>query len=829
MNKPLVIAYKPFRAMNMKANTSKEKSFYTQGQRFAARILFILWLLASVNPESVLAIPKRQPATTSPGDPSLASTPPTPLPGGILQLPPDAPGSFWGDSVASSPSTDAALQRQRPSSLLPRTLDKLTSRVWGPRPQATPRTPAGPIAEGSEAASSSNQHPAVAPSDDIIISSPATPSTLKQLMSREDVPDNKTLVLALNAAPSQEQRQWLEKAVEWFDGRSIATLYPAAIRDYAALAHIQVTPANSELLKRYLHSLCNKVKEGPFGEELLIQALAYVLAHINKAIFVGDPHSLLTLGDNLLAKLNPSQREFKQADYPSARASLEALFQALFLAKEVAPGHLNVREGGLYQSFRNRLQEIINRAQYYPVIYQSRILMQTLRLLESSEPDLEGNLRRIAQGLLGVANLVAVGQGLATGELKPAELQEGIGLLQQAFEGQRIQPEAWYSELLSLEAAMVQCLQQQALASYPEPTELVQRAKDIPAQCRKRERLAALIGSDKINQYKQAFRFGIVMQLRTLSLAGPTPELRQGSIERLIALGQPSSWGPKTEVMAGLRESLALVASQSQSERASEATSARKALEGFTADASAAQWLAGEELPAKLQRLREQTTQRPPSDEEGLFVQVRQSPRPATPTLLPGASSISPEAWEAIHAQLVSYYSGSDFPYVPSLFDEQDSKHVQALECQLMLREKKLAKQETKEASGVREDQVASHHMRLEEVKTPIALQDLFKARSVRPDKPVQAVDRILLTGDPGTGKTTVSKKLAYLWSEKQWGQEFHTLYLLPVRNLQKDRYNEDNYRKLNTLATAIVNNCFIPPSNEDEYKRLRAIILRKS
>ena len=86
---------------------------------------------------------------------------------------------------------------------------------------------------------------------------------------------------------------------------------------------------------------------------------------------------------------------------------------------------------------------------------------------------------------------------------------------------------------------MVQCLQQQALASYPEPTELVQRAKDIPAQCRKRERLAALIGSDKINQYKQAFRFGIVMQLRTLSLAGPTPELRQGSIERLIALGQP--------------------------------------------------------------------------------------------------------------------------------------------------------------------------------------------------------------------------------------------------------------------------------------------------
>ena len=431
MNKPLAIAYKPFRAMNMKANTSKERNFYTQGQRFAARILFILWLLASVNPESVLAIPKRQPATTSPGDPSLASTPPTPLPGGAFQLPPDAPGSFWGGSVGSSPSTDAGLQRQRPSSLLPRTLDKLTSRVWGPRPQATPRTPAGPIAEGSEAASSSNQHPAVAPSDDIIISSPATPSTLKQLMSREDVPDNKTLVLALNAAPSQEQRQWLEKAVEWFDGRSIATLYPAAIRDYAALAHIQVTPENGELLGRYLHSLCNKVRDGYHGEKPLIQALAYVLAHIDTAVFAdGDPQTLLTLGRNLLSKLDPSQRELSQADYPSACASLEAFFQTLLLVEKIAsPGCLHVQDDSLYQHFRSGLQKIIDRAQYYPVRYQSRILLQTLRLLEDPAPDLEGNLKRITQGLLGVANLVAVGQGLATGELKPAELQEGIGLL----------------------------------------------------------------------------------------------------------------------------------------------------------------------------------------------------------------------------------------------------------------------------------------------------------------------------------------------------------------------------------------------------------------
>ena len=118
----MAIAYKPFIAMNV--NTSKGKDFYTQGQRFAARVLFIVWLLASSSPESILATPKRQPAmtptpTTSPQGPSLASTPPTPLPGGILQLPPDSPGSFWGDSVASSPSIDAALQQRMSQEAVP--------------------------------------------------------------------------------------------------------------------------------------------------------------------------------------------------------------------------------------------------------------------------------------------------------------------------------------------------------------------------------------------------------------------------------------------------------------------------------------------------------------------------------------------------------------------------------------------------------------------------------------------------------------------------------------------------------------------------------------
>ena len=113
VNKPLRIAEKPFKSM--KTNTSKKRNFYTQGQRFTARVLFILWLLASSSPEGALAVPKHQmtPVTmTSPGEPSLASAPPALPPGGALQLAPDSPGVFWGDSTGSSPAIDAALQQR---------------------------------------------------------------------------------------------------------------------------------------------------------------------------------------------------------------------------------------------------------------------------------------------------------------------------------------------------------------------------------------------------------------------------------------------------------------------------------------------------------------------------------------------------------------------------------------------------------------------------------------------------------------------------------------------------------------------------------------------
>ena len=903
----------------MKTNTSKEKKFYTQGQRFAARILFILWLLASVNPESVLAIPKRQPATTSPGDPSPAST--APLPGGALELPPDSPGAFWGDSIGSSPSTDAGLQSAH--GLRARTLDKLVASFWSPRPQATPRPLGGPVAEGvTEVAST--QRPLQA---------------LQARIAQGDIASTGDLVTAINSTQNPQEREvleeWLAAYIGHFSHQSVQDLvsnHSTYLLEYNQLTHIcPLSERTKELLRSYFVELSRKIEqEAHLDHSLpLMESLVCALNKLDKQVFGNNSAPLIWLANKLLARVDPGEVIFSASGYPTHGTSLDALHQVLSLVGCLDPSWDSTDKEGIYQRFKGQLEAIEKAAQeqeYYPISYHTQLLRQSLSSLElnKKEAQLKDICRRTFSGIQCLGCLYQGLRGLLELELELDALKEAYDHFQEALRSERIEKQAWYSAYQALRlSSLLSRMSQDSEAGWSYYQAFESHLDEFLA--RRVARWRKLFGQEG----RKALRYGIVQELVSLALYSRIPSVRRGSVERLQELSDPDVWGEKADVLRALLEGLADVAVYEGID-SQERSMARGALEDIVSGASADQevtsWLEGQSLDQKLGS-RPVSSSRPAGRElfeavQGAIARGFKPEVDLTPVLEPladierrlaripsvsghhrlakqiselhaklsqsqasrhqdrsamslddnpafkkllskiasieeevrqgassdqlegrldsvqaqlselqailagglprGSASLSPAELQEIHKSLVAYYSGSDFPYVPSLFEEQSSKHVKDLECQLMLREKKLAKQETKEASGDREDQVASHHMRLEEVKTPIALQDLFKARSVRPDKPVQAVDRILLTGDPGTGKTTVSKKLAYLWSEKQWGQEFHSLYLLPVRNLKEKEYDGTRYNRDKTLSTAIVNNCFIPPSNEDEYKRLR-------
>jgi len=103
--------------------------------------------------------------------------------------------------------------------------------------------------------------------------------------------------------------------------------------------------------------------------------------------------------------------------------------------------------------------------------------------------------------------------------------------------------------------------------------------------------------------------------------------------------------------------------------------------------------------------------------------------------------------------------------------------------------------------------------------KTPILRDDLFVSRVWDPRKPARVPNKVLIIGAPGTGKTTLSKQLAYLWAVEEWGPDFDTLYLLPVRALRSRYHGSDA-----TLPQAILNNCWgsgCPNSHNEAYKAL--------
>ena len=161
------------------------------------------------------------------------------------------------------------------------------------------------------------------------------------------------------------------------------------------------------------------------------------------------------------------------------------------------------------------------------------------------------------------------------------------------------------------------------------------------------------------------------------------------------------------------------------------------------------------------------------------------------------------------------------FSEVPSFFPEDPKTPMSEIQCHLMLLEQVKVKESLPAGN---ENQLMAIHERIEWQKRPIALCDLFNHRSVKPDGPIEEISKVLLIGEAGTGKTTLSHKIVHDWAQGHWGADFTALYLLPVRNLRKDQYNKSTFRTEPTLATAIVRECFPAECRKEDqdFKRLR-------
>ena len=114
-------------------------------------------------------------------------------------------------------------------------------------------------------------------------------------------------------------------------------------------------------------------------------------------------------------------------------------------------------------------------------------------------------------------------------------------------------------------------------------------------------------------------------------------------------------------------------------------------------------------------------------------------------------------------------------------------------------------------------DHPREHYEQKNKVAKPISLEELFKPRSSKPDEPKSEIRKVLLYGNPGSGKTCIGKAIAHKWALGEIMPEFEAIYVIPIRRVNVIRSKSPHGVTLKDMVAQI---CFRERS-DDEYEDL--------
>ncbi len=150
---------------------------------------------------------------------------------------------------------------------------------------------------------------------------------------------------------------------------------------------------------------------------------------------------------------------------------------------------------------------------------------------------------------------------------------------------------------------------------------------------------------------------------------------------------------------------------------------------------------------------------------------------------------------------------GTEFGYHVKEMEHHVVVYEEIVERTLAKRREGRAKEAGAEDPQTQErDHPREHYEQKRKVANPISLEDLFKPRSLKAGDTKSEIRRVLLYGNPGSGKTCISKVIAHRWALGEIMREFEAIYVVPIRkiNVAKSKGPQGL-----TLKDAVAQTCF--------------------
>ena len=364
------------------------------------------------------------------------------------------------------------------------------------------------------------------PPDDRVVSSLRETDErrlLRELSIDNNIRKTSSLVAVYNRESSEHQRTALYKWLRLYGEKTEKSLHPEAVLDYAEISRIvPKTREDEELLRTLLVNISSRFKPDQFVETNTGKALYETLLNMPPVVFE-DTTQLLSLTEKLLSSLarRPILNRSSFKDHKSTFFSLRFILG--YLETFSQPRLSRVKKQEFRQLVVEKRRELGSSFKYYPVHFHFMIIEKSIERLTATD---DSSLRRrsLRQSIAEAFGMHQMIQKLMPSmssmdlrELTPKNAVEKI----KAGSTAGIQEEHWLYLIQKLADAGMKALQ---------------RAEDMESFTDWCNAIIEIQHDLKGEEEQKALRFGIIYELRQLSIGAHATDVRKRAAKMLTDL-----------------------------------------------------------------------------------------------------------------------------------------------------------------------------------------------------------------------------------------------------------------------------------------------------